>query len=106
VLKKFGFSMDFIKWVESCIGGPWIASMLIGCLAGFFQSSRGMRQGCPLSPLLYIIMTYSLSQKLEVERISRNLPGIQIVCEVKIMNCSQFVVDRFLLGGASQIIAL
>jgi hypothetical protein len=30
VLKKFGFSMDFIKWVESCIGGPWIAPLVNG----------------------------------------------------------------------------
>jgi hypothetical protein len=24
VLQKFGFSPNFIHWIASCIGGPWI----------------------------------------------------------------------------------
>jgi hypothetical protein len=56
VLKKFGFSMDFIKWVESCIEGPWISPLVNGRSDGFFQSGWGMLQGYPLSPLLYIVM--------------------------------------------------
>jgi hypothetical protein len=38
-----------------------------------------MRQGLPLSPLLYILMADSLSKRLEQERIVGNLKGILIV---------------------------
>jgi hypothetical protein len=49
-------------------------------------------------------MEKSLSRNMEVERISRNLPGIKIVRGVSSFNHSQFVDDTLLLGGASTII--
>jgi hypothetical protein len=64
VLKKFGFNIDSIKWVEYCIKGPWILPLVNGRLTGFFQSDWGLRQGFPLSPFLYIIMVDYRSQKL------------------------------------------
>jgi hypothetical protein len=54
VMRKFGFNPNFIKWVVSCIGGPWITPLVNGRLDNFFQSSRGLKQGClPLSLTLY-----------------------------------------------------
>jgi hypothetical protein len=67
VLRKFGFSKDFVNWIQACIGSPWIAPMINGRPTQFFQSSRGLGKGCPLSPSLYIIMAESLSRKLEEE---------------------------------------
>jgi len=67
VLSKFGFDSRFIHWIKACIGSTSISPLINGQPTIFFQSSRGMRQGCPLSPLLYIIMVEILSQKLEVE---------------------------------------
>jgi hypothetical protein len=72
---------------------------------GFFQVSRGLHQGFPLSPLLFIIVIESLSKKLEHERELGNLPRLQISRGVKNMNHSQFVDDTLFLGGASIIIA-
>jgi hypothetical protein len=56
VLRKFGFSSKFIAWVSAYISMPWISPMINGCPTNFFKISRGLRQGYPLSPLLYIIM--------------------------------------------------
>ena len=79
--------------------------MINGCPTHLFKSSRGLRQGFPLSPSLYILMVDSLSRKLEEEHRLGRLSGIQIAPGVKEINHSQFADDILLLGGASSIIA-
>lgn len=64
VLHSMGFGPSFIKWVslfytnvESCIQAN-------GFLSDFFSLTRGVRQGCPLSPLLYILSMEPLACSL------------------------------------------
>jgi hypothetical protein len=64
VMKKFGFDQAFVSWIKACIGSPWIAPMVNGRVTKFFQASRGLWQGCPLSPLLYAIQASVLSYQL------------------------------------------
>ena len=55
VMLRFGFAPEFVSWVKACISKPWIAPLINGRVAPFFQALRGLRQGCPLSPLFYAI---------------------------------------------------
>jgi hypothetical protein len=68
VLARFGFGADILAWISSCISSPWISPMINGRPVNFFKISRGLRQGCPMSPLLYILMEESLSIMLEQAR--------------------------------------
>ena len=54
VISAFGFSSNFIKLIKACIGEPWIDPLVNGRPANYFKASRGIRQGYPLSPFLYI----------------------------------------------------
>ena len=105
VMQKFGFTSDFNSWVRACISNPWIAPLVNGRAAPFFLASRGLRQGCPLSPLLYAIQASVLSFQLEAARQDQDLPGIQMARGIKDINHAQFADDTLLLGGASTIIA-
>jgi hypothetical protein len=105
VLKKFGFSSKLIAWVTTCISTPWIAPLVNGRPTSFFKSSRGLRQGCLLSPLLYIIIAETLGRQLEKDRTSKAIPDIKITRGMKKINHSQFVDDTLLIGGASIIMA-
>ena len=71
----------------------------------FFQATRGLRQGCPMSPFIYILMAEALSIKISVELAIGSLPGIKIASGVDSINHALFVDDSLLLGGASLIIA-
>jgi hypothetical protein len=78
VMRKFGFDQPFVNWIKACIGSPWIAPMVNGRVTKFFQASRGLRQGCPLSPLLYAIQASVLSYQLENSQTQNNLQGLRI----------------------------
>lgn len=103
VMEKLGFNNEFIYWIKSCIGSPWIAPLINGHLAPFFAASRGIFQGSPLFPLLYIIMVEYLSCITSFGvgclplglNIARNFSGI---------NHSQFIDDTLLIRGASLVI--
>ena len=101
VLHSFGFSPAFINLIKACIDKPWIAPLVNGKPTNFFQATRGLRQGCPLSPFLYIIMADSLGRKLTVGKNEGIILGITSGVGVEAINHALFADDTLLLGGAS-----
>ena len=53
-LKAMGFGPSFLKWVQTFYSGV-LSTVQVDYFTPFFSLSRGVRQGCPLFPLLYII---------------------------------------------------
>eukprot|EP00253_Pinus_taeda_P024961 PITA_24961 len=101
VMTKMSFSTNFTNWVKACTASPWIAPLVNGRSTEFFTASRGLRQGCPLSPLLYAIQASVLSFHLDFCQQIQILPGLRMVQNVKEINHAQFADDTLLLGGAS-----
>ena len=101
VLHSIGFSSTFINLIKACINKPWITPLVNGRPIDFFQATRGLRQGCPLSPFLYILMADSLSRKLTAGKIDGIIPRITSTVGVEAINHALFVDDTLLLGGAS-----
>ncbi|KAG7585320.1 Reverse transcriptase domain [Arabidopsis thaliana x Arabidopsis arenosa] len=61
VLRTWGLPDQFVNWVTVCLSTASFSVAVNGELAGFFPSSRGLRQGCSLSPYLYVIVNNVLS---------------------------------------------
>jgi hypothetical protein len=51
-----GFSSKWISWIKTFISGGSVAVNVNDDIGDFFQTKKGLRQGDPLSPLLFNIM--------------------------------------------------
>jgi len=64
ILKQLGFHDKWINWIRICISTTSFFVLLNGSSFGHFKPSRGLRQGDPLSPFLFIIGTEAISRLL------------------------------------------
>lgn len=63
-LYKFGLGEQFIRWVKLLYNNPLAAVLTKGLQSSNFQSQRGTRQGCPLSPLLFALAIEPLAKAI------------------------------------------
>ena len=57
--------MKWCRWIRTCISTIQFSVLVNGSLADFFGSSRGLRQGEPLSPMLFLVMMEVFSRMMK-----------------------------------------
>jgi hypothetical protein len=71
----YGFGPDFINWVKTIMTDTYSCINYCGWLSEFFPVQCGIRQGCPFSPLAFVLAVELFAIKV---RNAKNIQGIDI----------------------------
>jgi hypothetical protein len=66
ILIHLGFSLHFVAWVIGCVSLVSFVVLINGTTSPLFKPERGIRHGCPLSPLLFLLVAKGLSKSLKL----------------------------------------
>ena len=79
VLETAGFKPEFRRWISMMYHNPQAVVQVNGKRSGVIAIERSVRQGFPLSPLLYVLALEPLLRRLRDEGKSPALRGIPFV---------------------------
>ncbi|XP_074265867.1 uncharacterized protein LOC141588319 [Silene latifolia] len=65
MMDALNFPSKFKNWVMCCISSPTYSLSLNGAQFGYFEGKRGLRQGDPISPLIFCVCMEYLSRVLD-----------------------------------------
>ena len=100
VMDKMGFGEKWRKWIMGCVSTTSIFMLVNGSPSRQFRISRGLRQGCPLSPFLFNLVAKALSSLLH-EAVSRNLfKGIKVGSNEMSVSHLQYADDTIIFCEA------
>ena len=74
-----GLGGKWVKWIEWCISTTSFYVLINGSATGFFKSSRGLRQGDPLSPYLFALGMEAFSILIDKVALEGFLSGYKIL---------------------------
>ena len=92
-LRYYGFGESFIKWIQILLVERKSCVKNGGHLSDFFQMFRGVRQGCPISPLLFILTVELFAKNV---RNDKNIRGILIPGAPEAVKIRQYADDTTL----------
>lgn len=81
MLERMGFGERWRQWIQFCILTVRMSVLVNGTPARFFPTHRGLQQGDPLSPLLFILIMEALERLLSTAVRRGLLTGFEVGME-------------------------
>ena len=76
IMETMGFSTKWIRLVMNCVTSVSYSLMVNGIQSGHFLPSRGLRQGDPLSPYLFLLCAEGFSKLLKCATHEGSIQGV------------------------------
>eukprot|EP00253_Pinus_taeda_P005494 PITA_05494 len=86
------------RWVMALVTSPSFSILVNGSPSKIFTPSRGLRQGDPLSPFLFILMMEGLGGTIKNAKVLGKIKGLQLTENGQVLTHQQFLDDTMLQG--------
>jgi hypothetical protein len=84
MLIQIGLKWEVAQWIMGCVTSANFVVLVNGSPTEFFKSYRGLRQGCPLSPLLFLLVVEGFSRMMKKASSEGKFSGIKVAKGVAI----------------------
>ncbi|GKD51406.1 putative RNA-directed DNA polymerase [Tanacetum coccineum] len=102
ILEQMGFSYKWRLWIRSCLNSAFASVLVNGSPTKEFKIERGLRQGDPLSPFLFILAVEALNVALLEASNSNIFKGVKVGKDSVHVSHLQFADDALILGEWSR----
>ncbi|KAJ9553924.1 hypothetical protein OSB04_017969 [Centaurea solstitialis] len=98
VMKQMGFGQKWCHWIMGCLNSASVSVLVNGSPTPEFNMERGLRQGDPLSPLLFLIVGEAL-QIMTLEACKKGIfKGLYLASSNRNISLLQYADDVLFLG--------
>ncbi|CAL9002074.1 unnamed protein product [Prunus brigantina] len=101
MMKKLGFAEQWVRLIMTCVTTVTYSFLVHGSPCGYLTPSRGLRQGDPLSPYLFILCAQGFSSFLTHAERDGRLKGVSICRGAPSINHLLFADDCYLFARAN-----
>jgi hypothetical protein len=96
MLERLGFANQWIHWMMLCVSSVNYSVLVNFEKVGPILPGRGLRQGDPLSPYLFILITEGLTALIKQSVARGDIHGVQICRGAPVVSHLLFADDCFL----------
>ena len=90
VLECFGFGPEFLRWVTVLYTNLKASVIINGHISEDFNYTRGVKQGCPFSPLLYVLCIEPFANRI---RLDPDIKGLKLPGQDRYSKIIQYADD-------------
>ncbi|GKV34399.1 hypothetical protein SLEP1_g42774 [Rubroshorea leprosula] len=102
MMQRMGFCDKWRKWIGECLRTSLVSVLVNGSPTRQFSVSKGLRQGDPLSPFLFLIIAEGLNGLVCNATQKGLLEGVEVGSKGLKLSHLQFADDTILFGEATE----
>ena len=102
IMKKMGFNEKCVKMIMECISTVSYSVLINGAPKGFIHPTRGLRQGDPLSPYIFLLCVEGLLAMVSRAQQENKIQGIKVAHGAPAISHLFFADDSILFCQATE----